>query len=250
MTVPSLRADDFRVAAWSGLTNPAALQAVAEAPFDVVVLDMQHGLHDVASIHKGIAMVTAAGKPTVVRVPLGELGTVSRALDFGAAGIILPMIESAEDARAFVAVAKYAPLGQRSFGPAQAVRVHGYPDARTYMEGANAATLTIAMIETQSAYRDLDAILGVEGLDGVLVGPADLSIALTGRLDADGEAVLEAAGEIARKAKAAGKLASIYVSGRAAAARAKAQGFDLACSQVDDATDAAAASRRAAELRG
>ena len=250
MSIPNPRGDGFRVAAWSGLTDPAMLETIAAAPFDVVVLDMQHGLHDVASVHQGLRTVTAARKPVIVRVPLGELGTVSRALDFGAAGIILPMIESVEDGEAFVSVAKYAPLGQRSFGPSQAVRVHGYADTRSYMEDANAATLAIAMIETKGAYRDLDDILAVEGLDGVLVGPADLSLALTGTLDPDGAATAEASAQIARKARAAGKLALIYVSGEAASRRAKEQGFDLACSQVDDLSDAAAASARAAALRG
>lgn len=250
MSIPNPRGDGFRVAGWSGLTDPAMLETVAAAPFDLVVLDMQHGLHDVASVHKGIVTVTAAGKATLVRVPLGELGTVSRALDFGAAGIILPMIESVEDARAFVAVAKYAPLGQRSFGPSHAMRVHGYKDARSYMGEANGSTLAIAMIETKGAYRDLDAILAVDGVDGVLVGPADLSIALTGTLDPDGAKTIEAAAAIARKAKAAGKLSVIYVASEAASRRAKEQGFDLACVPVDTVADAGEAAAKAHAFRG
>lgn len=225
MPVPHLDDGTFRLAAWSSLPDLGLVDALWRSSFDSVVLDMQHGLHDAQSIHRAIALGAALGKPAVVRVPVGDLAFVSRALDFGASAVILPMIEGAEDARALVEVAKYPPLGQRSFGPPRAAQVFGLPDGPTYMRSANDATLAIAMIETQGAYDDLEAILAVEGIDGVLVGPSDLSLALLGRLDPDGAQIAEATAKIAQRVNAAGKIATIFASDAAAARRAREQGY-------------------------
>ncbi|WP_185982760.1 HpcH/HpaI aldolase family protein [Aureimonas mangrovi] len=228
MPIPSLRGGGFRLSAWSSLPDTGVLESLMAASFDAIVLDMQHGMHDVRSMEAGITIAARAGKPAIVRVPVGDLAFVSRALDFGAAAVILPMIETVEDARAFVDVAKYPPLGNRSFGPSRTVALHGYGIGADYMRAANDSTLTLAMIETQSAYRDLDAILAVEGIDGVLVGPADLSVALLGRLDPNCAETIELTAHIAHRVAAAGKFASIYASDAEAAHRAKAQGFHLA----------------------
>jgi 4-hydroxy-2-oxoheptanedioate aldolase len=105
---------------------------------------------------------------------------VSRVLDYGAEGVIAPMINSAADARAFVAAAKYPPVGERSWGPHRVTTLAGIADQSIYLREANDNVVTLAMIETTAALTNLEAILGTPGIDGVFVGPADLSIALTG----------------------------------------------------------------------
>ena len=232
----------FQLASWSTLPDAAVRESLLRAKFDAIVLDMQHGLHDTASIRDGIAQAVAFAKPAIVRVPVGDLAFVSRALDLGAAAVILPMIDSVADARALVAAAKYAPLGQRSYGPGRAAELHGFPAGGDYMAAANRSTLALAMIETQSAFRDLDAILSVDGLDGVFVGPSDLSISLFGVLDASGPATIASTAEIAAKSKAAGRFCAIYAADAEDAERAREQGFDLVGLSSDAAMLAQAAS--------
>ena len=159
----------------------------------------------------GIALATAAGKPSVVRIPVGEFQTASRVLDAGAAGVIAPMINSVEEARALVRFCKYPPLGERSFGAYAALAASGL-DRLAYLEQANAFVQVFAMIETREALNALDDILAVDGIDGVFVGPADLSIGLSGgrEINPDSDAVQAALARVAASAKAAGKVAGAY----------------------------------------
>ena len=125
------------------------------------------------------------GAAPVVRVPVGDFALVSRALDFGAEGIIAPMINTAADARAFAAAAKYPPIGERSWGPHRATTLAGLADQSVYLREANDHIITLAMIETRTALANLDAIVDTPGIDGLFLGPSDLSIALSngGSLD-------------------------------------------------------------------
>lgn len=225
---------DFLAFGWSSLADATIVELLARSPLDGVLLDMQHGLHDLRSVEEGIARVAMLGKPALVRVPVADLASVSRVLDCGATGVVMPMIETAEDARALVQAAKYPPLGRRSFGPARAVNLHGFANGTAYFEAANQGVLAIAMIETPRSYRDLDAILAVEGLDGVFVGPSDLSISLSGgTLAHDGPQVREAIVDIAGRARAAGKVSALYTFDPAEARRARDEGYDIACVSSD-----------------
>ena len=104
---------------------------------------------------------------------------MSRALDFGAEGIIAPMINTAADARAFAAAAKYPPVGERSWGPHRVTSLAGLADQSVYLREANDNVITLAMIETRTALGNLDAIVDTPGIDGLFLGPSDLSIALS-----------------------------------------------------------------------
>jgi 4-hydroxy-2-oxoheptanedioate aldolase len=115
----------------------------------------------------------------VVRVPVGDFALVSRALDFGAEGIIAPMINTAADARAFAAAAKYPPVGERSWGPHRVTSLAGLTDQSVYLREANDNVITLAMIETRTALANLQAIVETPGIDGLFLGPSDLSIALS-----------------------------------------------------------------------
>ena len=177
MLAEALAAEAPLFCAWVGMNEPAVAEALAREAFDAVVLDMQHGAFDFVGASRAILSVALAGKPTIVRVPVGEFSLASRLLDAGAAGIIAPMVNSRDDARRLVAFTKFLPLGERSWGPRAVLPLSGF-DAPAYLAAANGMTQTIAMIETRAALDALDEILAVEGVDGVFIGPSDLSIAL------------------------------------------------------------------------
>ena len=120
-----LRAGETVFSAWCTLASPIVAETIAREGFAAVVLDLQHGLWDTASIIAGIGALHHAGATPMVRVPLDDFAFVSRALDFGAEAIIAPMINTAADARQFAAVAKYPPLGERSWGPQRAMTLQG-----------------------------------------------------------------------------------------------------------------------------
>lgn len=159
--------------AWVMLREPLVAEAAALAGFDYVCIDMQHGL---GTFENTVTMLYAMARtPTtpIVRVPWNEPGIIGRVLDAGAYGVIIPMVNTAAEARAAVSACRYAPLGARSVGPMGI-------SARTAREGyyptANAKVACIPMIETKQAVENIDEILSVPGIDAIYIGPADLSL--------------------------------------------------------------------------
>jgi 4-hydroxy-2-oxoheptanedioate aldolase len=174
-----LRAGETVFSGWCGLPYPIVAETLGRDGFSAVTIESQHGLWDVGGILTGVAAVRQGGAAPLVRVPVGDFALVSRALDFGAEGIIAPMINTPADARAFAAAAKYPPVGERSWGPHRATTLGGVPDMPTYLREANDHIVTLAMIETRTALQNLDAIIDTPGIDGFFLGPSDLSIALS-----------------------------------------------------------------------
>jgi 4-hydroxy-2-oxoheptanedioate aldolase len=207
-----LRAGEIVYSGWCGLASPIVAELVGREGFSAVALDGQHGLWDLASSITAIAAIRQAGAAAIVRVPVGDYGNVSRALDFGAEGIIVPMINTAADARAFVAAAKFPPIGERSWGPHRATTLAGIADQKDYLAGANDAIITLAMIETRTALDNLDAIAGTPGIDGLFLGPSDLSITLSNgkTLDAVSADVERELDRIVAAAQKAGKIPGVY----------------------------------------
>ena len=238
-----LAGDGQVLCAWITVNEPAVAESLAREAFDAVVLDMQHGAIDFAGAQRAILSVALVGKPTIARAPIGEFALASRLLDAGAAGILAPMINSGDDARRLVEFVKFPPLGQRSWGPRTALSLSGL-EPSAYLKAANAMTQAIAMIETRAALDALDDILRVEGLDGVFVGPSDLSIALSdGRgVEPRGKAVLSEARRIAERAKAHGKYAAMFCFDGADVRKMQALGYRL-CTISSDQTLLRAAAR-------
>ena len=224
-----LTAGETVFSAWSGIPDSLTVELVAGLGFDAVTLDMQHGGHHEDSVLRGIGSICQRGAHPLVRIPVGRFDMASRALDFGAEAVIAPMINSVDDARAFAASMKYPPIGARSWGPSFAMPRRGAADAQEWLETANQETLAFAMIETRAALAAVDAILEVEGIDGVLVGPSDFSIAWSeGRVvDPALEDMMPAIASIAEKARAAGKHAAIYVVDPQLVGRYHAMGYRL-----------------------
>jgi len=220
--------------AWIGLNELGVAEALAREDFDAVTLDMQHGGVDFVGAARSIQSIALAGKPTIVRVGIGDFASGSRLADAGAAAVIAPMINSVEDARRFADFMKFPPLGRRSWGPRASFALTGLLGP-AYLHGANSITLAIAMIETREAVEALDEIVGTPGIDGVFVGPSDLSIGLTGggTVDPHGAEVDAALTKIAASAKAHGKFAGLFCFDGARAKAARARGFAL-CSIASD----------------
>lgn len=221
--------------AWIAMPEPLVAESAARAGFDCVTLDMQHGLHDPVSIMRSIGAIALAGVPAVVRIPVGDFAMASRALDMGASAIIAPMINSAEDAKAFAAAAKYPPVGARSWGPVRAMQLSDIADGDTYLHSANADTLTFAMIETRAAVDALEDILAVPGIDAIFIGPSDLSIALSDGalvdpMNPDNQAM---AAHILSRARAAGKYVGIFAITGEQAKLYRALGYDFVALGTD-----------------
>src|SRR5579871_2858370 len=121
----ALAAERPVLCAWVGMSEPAVAETLAREAFDAVVLDLQHGALDFPGASRAILAVALAGKPAIARVPVGGFALASRLLDAGAAGIIAPMINSADDARRLVAFTKFLPLGERSWGPRAVLPLSG-----------------------------------------------------------------------------------------------------------------------------
>ena len=231
-----LRAGETLATAWSTIPEPLVAELCARGGFDCVTVDLQHGMHDALSAMRAVGAAALAGKPALVRIMVGDNGMASRALDFGAEAVIAPMINTVAEAKAFVAATKYPPVGERSWGPLRAQTITGL-DPATQLKVANRSTLAIAMIETRRALDALDGILALDGIDGVFVGPSDLSVTLTdgGRI-APADPIVDAPMKlIAEKTNAAGKIAGAFAWGGARAQAFREMGYRLIAIGSDQA---------------
>ena len=209
--------------AWCATLSPTVVESFASADCDWVLLDLQHSVPSGETLPNLIRAGEVWHLPMIVRPAWNDPALIMSALDAGAAGIVAPMINSAEEAERFIQWAKYAPRGARSWGPVIAV---GSDDEMTPTT-ANRSVLCIAMVETQEAVTNLAEILEVDGIDGIFIGPSDLSIDYTGENFGDGNrAEMEIViAEVLHRSLAAGKFVGITTASGEIAAERAAQGF-------------------------
>ena len=168
------RAGEVALGGWLSLPSSLSAEIMAREAFDYVCIDMQHGGIDYQAALTMLQAIGTTETMPFVRVPWNEPGIIGKVLDAGAMGVIVPMVNSVEEARAVVSACRYAPKGARSFGPLRAAMYAG----ADYFQHANEEVACIPMIETEQVVEGIDDILSVEGIDAVYVGPADLSITL------------------------------------------------------------------------
>ena len=211
---------------WCMLPGGHQAEVIARSNVDGLAVDMQHGVIDYNEMVEMVLGAHRGGSPAFVRLPLDDFSMVSRALDAGAAAVIMPMINTADDARRLVEAGKYPPVGGRSWGPILALNASGL-QPNDYLKQANGLTKLFGMIESAEALGNLDEICAVEGLDGVFVGPNDLSISLSAgaAANAESDAVNDALPKIVAAADAAGMIAGIYASNPQQVERYAALGF-------------------------
>lgn len=202
----------------------------AMAGFDYIYIDQQHGLTSQDTLVGMLRAIARSMTTPLVRVLRNDAGLIGQALDAGAEGVIVPMVETAADAVIAASATRYAPIGTRSWGPLRATHGLGADPATV-----NGQVLCLVMIESATAVANLDEILAVPGIDGVYVGPADLSVSLGGApvsmAEATDRALLDAVAAIQLACAAAGKIAAISGDPVALAA----QGFTMITTGMDAA---------------
>jgi 4-hydroxy-2-oxoheptanedioate aldolase len=216
-------ADRAAINGWLAVPNSFSAEVMAHQGWDTLTIDLQHGVVDYQAMVTMLQAISTTATVPIVRVPWLEPGILMKTLDAGAYAVICPMVNTREEAQKLVAWTNYAPRGTRSFGPVRAT-LYGGAD---YPTAANETIVRFAMIETAQALDNLDAILSVEGLDAIYIGPSDLSLALgcTPTFDDVDPKAAQAIDHILARAQAHGVQAGIH-NGRPDVARARiAKGF-------------------------
>ncbi|SLN62100.1 2-keto-3-deoxy-L-rhamnonate aldolase [Roseovarius albus] len=194
---------------WVGLAHPYAAEIAGTAGFDWLLIDGEHAPNDLRSISEQIAVLQASDSTVVVRLPNDDTALIKQTLDAGAQTLLIPMVESADQARELVRAVRYPPHGIRGVGYALA-RASQFAAIPDYFATADKEICLLVQVESKAGLDALDDILAVEGVDGVFIGPADLSVDLGYAPSADAPEiraiVLDAIDRIAATDKAAGIL--------------------------------------------
>jgi 4-hydroxy-2-oxoheptanedioate aldolase len=208
------RRGDSTYGCWLTIASSYSAELMAHQGFDWICVDMQHGIIDFQQAVTMLQAISTTDTTPVVRVPWNDFSIINRVLDAGAMGVIIPMVNSVDEARAAVSACRYYPDGARSYGPTRAPLYAG----ADYYQHANAEVACIPMIETKQAVERLDAILDVPGIDAIYVGPADLSVTLGLPPAPDNAGAFEEARlHIAKTANARGIVAGMHANSSLAA---------------------------------
>lgn len=230
----ALREMDFASGFWTMTGHPAVLDAAASIRPDFICIDTQHGISLATLDASSFTVLAHYGVPSLVRVQALDPALIGRALDLGADGVVVPMIESVDDARRAVAACRLAPGGSRSFG-VQTRRIDPIPEI---------PPVCWLQVETRPVMEALDEIAALEGVDGMYIGPADLGLALVGETASDVESVFDgthrhatAMGEafdaVLAACRQAGIAAGLHCGSGRAAAIARDRGFRFAAVAAD-----------------
>ncbi|THZ81562.1 Phosphoenolpyruvate/pyruvate domain-containing protein [Aureobasidium pullulans] len=182
----ALRAGSKPMMTFLGLPSFRTAQMVAQTGLDGIIIDCEHGHIGDDSMHGSTAAIAAMGVSPLVRIKMTHPDLIKRALDTGAHGIVVPQIDTAEDAQKVVAHAKFPPQGLRGQGSAFPGIAHGI-DVATYVKTANETLLTCVQIESTEGVKNVDAICAVPGVDLIFIGPNDLALSLLGYVPARGD---------------------------------------------------------------
>ena len=166
--------DDTAFGCWLKVPSSVTAEVAALSGFDYVCIDMQHGFSDRNDLIPMLQAIQPHSPRAIVRVPSNEPSVIGWALDAGATGVIVPLVNSAEEAEKAVKACLYPSKGNRSMGPTRAERVFG----KEYVQGVENSIQCLPMIETLDALNNLESILSVDGVDSIYVGPSDLSVNL------------------------------------------------------------------------
>jgi 4-hydroxy-2-oxoheptanedioate aldolase len=223
--------DASAINAWLGIPSTITAEIVSKQGFDAITIDLQHGINDYSTAVPMLQAISACDATPMARVPWLEPGIIMKLLDAGALGIICPMINTPEEAERFVRYCRYAPQGERSFGPVRAGLVHG----SDYVKQANDSIVTLAMVETSQALARVADIARTPGLTGIYIGPSDLGLSLgyEAKLDQTEPVVMDAIKRILEAAKNGGIRAGIHCLAPAYAREMLELGFDLVTMGTD-----------------
>lgn len=221
-----------QIGLWLGLADPYAAELCATAGFDWLLIDGEHGPNELRSMLASLQAVAPYASHPVVRVPHGDGALIKQVMEIGATTLLVPMVESASQAGALVRAMRYPPAGVRGVGSglARSSRWSAYPQ---YLQEANERACLLVQVESVEALQQLDEIAAVEGVDGVFIGPADLSASM-GYLGQPGHPEVRAAIELAiGRILAAGKAPGILATDEAFARHCIALGARFVAVGVD-----------------
>ncbi len=232
---------------WLSVSHGFTAEVMARQGFDALCVDLQHGLSEMKDVAPLLQAISQTDTVPVVRVAWNDTAAIMKALDLGAYGIIVPLVNTAQEAAAAVAACRYPPVGMRSSGPVRAIHYGG----ADYMTHANDEIVVMAMIETKEGLANLDAICATPGLDAVYIGPADLSFArgLPPRGDNPDPLHIATCDKIRAAAHKAGIKCVMHCAGAAFAAGAVKRGFDMVMLTSDVSCMIAGARKELDELK-
>ncbi|WP_158747581.1 HpcH/HpaI aldolase/citrate lyase family protein [Acidisphaera sp. L21] len=233
---------------WLAIPNGFSAEVMAQAGWDSVTVDLQHGVQDYLSMVTCFQAMQAHPVLPMVRVPWNEPGIIGKVLDGGAYGVICPMVNTVAEAKAFVSYCKYPPMGARSNGP---IRAGIYGVSTGYQKTANDEVLCLPMIETAEAVANLEAILDVPGIDAVYIGPSDLgfSMGLIPILDREEPEILKIYDKVLKETAKRGLSAGVHCGSAAYAKKAIGMGFKLVTINNDSGLMLGAARAALSEVR-
>jgi len=228
-----LHSGKLTLGSWIQIGHPDIAEIMANMGFDWLVLDNEHGPYSTETTQLLIQAMSSTETVPIVRVPWNDMVEIKRALDIGAYGIVIPWVNSKDEALYAVGACRYPPAGVRGVGPRRASR-YGL-DMREYLERANEEILIVVQIETQQAVDRIEEILSVEGIDAFFIGPLDLSTSLGYRGQVDHPKVRETLDKLVDAAKRAGVASGIYAYNLELAKGYIEKGFQFV-SLADDTT--------------
>lgn len=221
-----------QIGLWVGLANGYCAEIAANAGYDWLLIDGEHAPNDVRSILEQLQAIAAYPSQAVVRPVTGDVHLIKQLLDIGAQTLLIPMIETAEQAELMVKATRYPPEGIRGVGAALA-RASRWNNLPNYLQNADQEICVLVQIESKKGLDNIDAILAVDGVDGVFIGPADLSAALGYRGHPGHPDVQKIIVDSIAKIRQAGKAAGILSADETLAHRYLALGTNFVAVGVD-----------------
>lgn len=238
----ALKAGHQQIGLWSSLASHVSVEILAGAGFDWLLLDMEHAPNELPMVHSQLQACAGTSTHPVVRPPWNDMVTIKRLLDSGAQTLLIPYVETEDEARDAVAFTRYPPDGVRGY--ASAARASGFGRIKDYPKLCADEICVLVQIESRLGLENLEKIAAVEGIDGVFIGPGDLSAALGHVGDikhADVQAAVEAS---ISRIVATGKPAGILIGDEALARRY----IELGCTFTAVGSDIGLLARNAEQL--
>lgn len=228
---------EISIGTFSHLKSSVAVDALAYAGLDFFIIDTEHAPLGTDEADELIALVSARGMSPVVRVKNTDRGCILNALDSGAHALIIPNLKTMEEAKSIVEYGKFAPVGERGFCPTRDVAWGAGPEFAdgmvSYMAKANESTLLIPQCETKECVEIVEEVVNLPGIDGMFIGPMDLSINLGVPGDFDAPIFKEAVAKTVKACKDAGKLSLGFAGNPELAESYKAEGYSGIAYGVD-----------------
>jgi len=213
--------------------DPGVTTLMGQVGFDFVFIDMEHGAYSIETVADLIRGAKSVGCSTIIRVPSAERYFISRVLDAGAEGIMVPMVSTREQTERAVRYAKFPPIGKRGVGSHTAQTDYARVKASDFTQQANEKTLVIPQIENAEGIRNIDEIMSVDGVDLAVLGPNDLSFDLGYQGKADSPECLEAIQKVVEACRRRGKHSGIHMGNLEQLLYWRAQGMTLIAYNTD-----------------